>query len=192
MGSLNSTEKQFNFDALKLDIGFGNGLPEKKEITSILVRRPPKQTYIRVNPDPEWQLSTAVLELKEEGETYLVARDLWEELADEIVPKILVSCLTRQNTFFFWPIRLPNKQGWVDSWNRSAIECVKLGHKQWIRIVSNKDAQSYDALVAENQDNLPDPTWPESDFQTLLKQAFKDHYIDSKDHPVLKKLRGVL
>lgn len=191
-GNENKVVNRISLDLLKLDLGFGEGLPEKKEISTILVRKPNKQTYIRVNADPAWQLKTAVLELKDEGETYLVAKELWKELRNEITPKIIVSAITRQDSFFFWPIRLPNEDGYIDSWNRSAIECAKVAFTQWVRIQSEKDAQSYFPHIAENQDSFPEPVWPEDGFEKLLMIAFKDHYIDSKDHPVVKKLRGVL
>jgi len=189
---MNSKETQINLEALKLNVGFGDGLPEKKKLTTVLVCKPPKQTYIRVHPDSEWELKTAVLELKADGETYLVAKHLWEELQNEITPKIILSAITRQNTFFLWPIRLPKEDGWLDSWNRSAIECAKLAQIKWVRIQSDKDAQSYSPFVAENQDNLPDPEWPDIGFDALLKLAFKDFYIDSMDHLVIKKLRGIV
>ena len=187
-----SNENKFDLNSLKLNIGFGDGLPERREITTVLVRRPNKQTYIRTHSDPSWQLRTAVLELKEEGETYLVAKELWEELANEIVPKILVSAVTRQDTFFLWPIRLPKEDGFLDSWNRSAIECAKTAQSLWVRIESQKDAQAYFPHVAESQDSFPDPKWPKEGFEKLLMTAFKDHYISSLDHPVVKRLRGAL
>ncbi len=187
----NETVTKLNLNALRLNIGFGEGLPEKKVISTVLVRRPNKQTYIRVNPSPEWQLKTAVLELKDEGETYLVAKELWAGLANEITAKVIVSAITRQDSFFFWPIRLPNEDGYIDSWNKSAIECAKIASEKWVRIQSEKDAQSYFPHIAENQDSFPEPGWPKEGFEKLLMIAFKDHYVDSMDHPVIKKLRGV-
>ena len=41
-------------------------------------------------------MQTAVLDLKEERETYLVDRPLWSELPNELVPKILYVAVTRQ------------------------------------------------------------------------------------------------
>jgi hypothetical protein len=37
---------------------------------------------------------------------------------------------------------------------------------------------------------LPEPNWPELPFKELLRVAFKDKYINSLDHPILRKLRG--
>jgi hypothetical protein len=47
---------------------------------------------------------------------------------------------------------------------------------------------AYDVFQASAE--LSDPTWPEAPFRDLLRVAFKDRFIQSLDHPVLKKLRG--
>jgi hypothetical protein len=41
-------------------------------------------------------------------------------------------------------------------------------------------------------DKLPDPQWPDMDFQQLFRIAFKNHNIDDRNHQVLKGLRGEL
>lgn len=189
---LNRNVTKINIASLKMDVGFGNGLPERKETNIILVRKPDKQVYIRVHPDPLWQLRTAVLEIKSDNEMYLVASELWEELRNEIKPKIIISAITRQDTFFLWPIALPNESGWLDPWSRSAVECAKKAQDQWVRVQSNKDAGVYEVNIAENQDSFPEPVWPVIGFEKLLMTAFKDHYIDSINHPVVQRLRGVL
>lgn len=51
------------------------------------VRKPGRQDFIRVHPDESYRLETAVLELKEDRETYLVDPDIWHELPGEIVPR---------------------------------------------------------------------------------------------------------
>lgn len=59
----------------------------------------------------------------------------------------------------------------------------------WVRIAANMSLGAYEVFVAAGE-NLPEPTWPEVDFQTLLRTAFKGHFIQSFDHPVLRRLRG--
>jgi hypothetical protein len=49
-------------------------------------------------------------------------------------------------------------------------------------------AGCYDVYTAS--ESLSEPEWPTTPFATLLKVAFKDKFIDSLDHPVLRKLRG--
>lgn len=38
--------------------------------------------------------------------------------------------------------------------------------------------------------DLPAPPWPLTPFGELLRVAFKDRFITTADHPVLRKLRG--
>ncbi len=57
------------------------------EVGGVPVRKPGKAWWVRVHPDPAYSLSTAVVELKEDRETYLVApaaamaRDSWVRVA---------------------------------------------------------------------------------------------------------------
>jgi hypothetical protein len=67
-------------------------------------------------------------------------------------------------------------------------QVVELAQEQWVRVTANMSLGAYDVFVATGQH--PDPTWPEQSFAELLRLGFKGHYIDSPDHPVLKKLRG--
>ena len=38
--------------------------------------------------------------------------------------------------------------------------------------------------------NFPEPEWPEVEFSEILRVAFRERYIDSIDHPLVKRLRG--
>ena len=44
--------------------------------------------------------------------------------------------------------------------------------------------------VFQAQGNLPDPVWPDQPFGYLLRTAFKDRFIKTLDHPMLRRLRG--
>ena len=57
--------------------------------------------YLRVHLDETYRLGTAMLELKEERETYLVDNRLWSDLAGEIIPKVWLTGITRQGLIFF-------------------------------------------------------------------------------------------
>ena len=49
---------------------------------------------------------------------------------------------------------------------------------------------AYDIFVAESA--IPDPEWPTLGFWELIKIAFRDHLVDRIDHPVIKRLRGLV
>ena len=65
-----------------------------------------------------------------------------------------------------------------------------MAEKNWVRLSSNRQTGSYEAMVAKGE--IPEPTWPDLTFEDILEIAFgKTHIIDSPDHPALRKLWGM-
>ena len=175
--------------SLRLSQDFGATLGVKKQVITVPVRKPGKQEFIRTHADPEFSLETAVIELKEEfSEIYLVDRSLWEELAGEITPLLLVSTITKQGVVFLWSLKLPGVDGRTNEWHRSALEAAKLAQTCWVRVSSNSGLGAYDLFTGPA--NIPEPVWPEITFDALIKVAFRDRFINTIDHPVVRRLRG--
>src|SRR6266446_4716672 len=61
-----------NPEALRIDQSFLNTGAAKKLLTTVPIRKPNKQDFVRVHPSPEYRLTVALIELKESRETYLV------------------------------------------------------------------------------------------------------------------------
>jgi hypothetical protein len=162
----------------------------KKALLTIPVRKPAKEWFVRVHPDVDYRVQTAVLELKEDRETYLVAPELQADLATEptFSLRALFTAMTRQNVLFIWPVRLPDANGRIDEWSRSSLEGAQMAQSRWVRIASNMSLGAYEVSYATAE--IPEPQWPDFSFRELLRIAFKDRLIDSLAHPVLKKLRG--
>ena len=175
---------------LRLSQNFAEKIGVKKALLTIPVRKPGRQDYIRVHPDPIYRIETAVLELKEERETYLVVRALWSEVPGELTPKILFTTINRQGVLTLWPVRLPGDDGRLDDWNASALEAAEMAQQRWIRVAANMSLGAYEVYVAAG--NLPDPEWPDLPFAEILKIAFKGQFIEDLDHPVMRRLRGEL
>jgi hypothetical protein len=176
---------------LRLPQDFAATLGVKKAMLTIPVRKPSKEWFVQVHPDESYRVQTAVLELKEDRETYLVDPELWPELATSestFGPRAIFTAVNRQGVLFLWPIRLPGQDGKLDDWNQSAIEAAQLATGKWVRIAANMSLGAYDVFQATAK--LPAPEWPELPFGELLKVAFKHRYIDALDHPVLLRLRG--
>ena len=157
-------------------------------LTTVPVRKPGKQNFVRVHPEVSWRLQTAVLELKEEREIYLVDPSLWDELVGEISPMILYTAIDRQGVLFLWPVRLPGEDGRIDNWSRSALEAADKAMNRWVRVSANMSLGAYEIFEAAAE--LPEPEWPEENFQEILGIAFRDRFIREPDHPVLRQLRG--
>jgi hypothetical protein len=162
----------------------------KKALLSIPVRKPDKSWFVRVHPGEHYRLQTAVIELKEDRETYLVAPALWPELAGEatFTPRALFTGVNRQGVLFIWPVRLPGSDGRIDEWSRTALEAADKAGKSWVRVAANMSLGAYDVFEATAR--LPEPEWPDLPFRELLRVAFKDRFITDLNHPVLRRLRG--
>jgi hypothetical protein len=180
-----------SFEALRLDNQDYETSAGVKIITSVLVSKPNKQSFIRVHPGPEWRLLTGILEIKEDRETFMIAPELRAELAAETVRVELYSAITRQGTFFLWPVKVPGVDGRSNLWHESAVAAAQEAMTKWVRVGANMQARAYEVMQAVEQ--IPEPVWPTSkSFEELVRLAFKDRYIASMDHPVVRGLRGRL
>jgi hypothetical protein len=56
-------------------------------------------------------------------------------------------------------------------------------------VKSNQNLGAYD--VFEAAADYGEPEWPSLDFWGLIRIAFRDRLINSADHPVVKRLRGL-
>jgi len=180
----------FDPDALRLSQDFAGPVAVKNLLVPPPVRKPSKEWFVKSCPDPAYRLQTAVLELREDQETYLVATSLWEALAGESTfsPRLLVLAINRQGVLFLWPLKLPGPDGRTNPWHQSALEAEAHAQTQWVRVSANMGAGAYDVAVAPLHGT--EPTWPNTSMSDLLRIAFKDRLIDRPDHPVLMRLRG--
>jgi hypothetical protein len=178
-----------NLDNLRLTQDFAETCGVKKLLMTIPVRRPNPQDFVRVHPDAVYRESFPAIDLKDERELYMVARNMQAELSAECVPATLYTAINRQGVVFLWPIRLPGPDGKINEWWRSAAEAASLAMTQWIRMKANMDLGAYEMFAANGV--LQDPTWPELPFNELLRIAFRGRIIDNPEHPVVKRLRGL-
>ena len=178
----------FDPQTLRLSQDSASTMGVKKQIVTVPVRKPTRQEFVRVHHEPAFRLDTAILELKAERETYLVHRDLWAEISSEVVPKTILTAMSRQNVLLLWPIRLPSEDGRHDEWNRSALEAAERAKHRWVRVAANMHLGAYE--VFEAPADLPEPEWPEISFKEILRIAFRDRFIEEIGHPVLRRLRG--
>jgi hypothetical protein len=185
---LAAAENLFDPSRLRLGQDFLDRVGVKKAILTVPVRKPNRQEFVRVHPDESMRLETAVLELKEDRETYLVDPALWTELPGEIVPKVLFTTVNRQGVLSLWTIRLPGSDGRLDAWNQSALEAARMAMKTWVRVAANMSLGGYE--VWEATGDIPEPDWPELSFQEILSIAFKDKFIRDLNHPAVRRLRG--
>jgi hypothetical protein len=176
----------FDLASLRLDQNFTETVGVKKLLKTLPVRKPGKQDFIRVHPDPAYRDNVALIDYKADREVYIVTPAVARELPNEIIPVTLYLAVDRQGVLFLWPIRLPDADGRDLDWYRSAREAADIGTTNWVRVTANMKAGAYDIFVAEGV--TAEPTWPELPLQELIRIAFKDRLITSLNHRIVQRL----
>lgn len=177
------------FDVANLRISGSAPVAVKKLLTTVPVRKPNRQDFIRVHADPAYCPSgLALIELKEEREAYLLTPDVAEALPGEYSLVTLHTVVNRQGVVLLWPVKLPGPDGRANPWHASAADAAERAKSKWLRVQANMSLGAYEQFVAEGK--LPDPEWPDLPFNELLRIAFRDGLVSSLDHPLLDVLRG--
>ena len=180
----------FDPASLRLDQSFSDGAGVKKLLTTVPVRKPHRQEWVRVHEGQDHHLTpAAIIELKEDGETYVLRPEVAQALGGEFSIVSIHLAINRQGVVFLWPVKLPGPDGRVLEWHRSAAEGAETAKARWVRVVANKSLGAYE--IYETQSVIPDPSWPELPFSEILKIGFRERTINSLDHPVIKQLRGL-
>jgi hypothetical protein len=182
----------FDPASLRLDPEYLRSGGVKKLLTTVPVRKPNKQDFIRVHPDPEMRLcGVAIIELREDREIYLVLGAYAQQLDPQTFDRCnIYLAINRQKVVFLWPVKLPDPGGRISTWHVSAMEGATKAMTQWIRVMPNLNLGAYEFFVAEN--SLSDPDWPLLPLRELLQIGFKDRIIRGPDHAVMQRLRGAI
>jgi hypothetical protein len=186
---IETVEDDFDLKNLVLPQSFIETAGVKKLLTHIPVRRPDKQTFIRVHPDPTYRATMAVVELRDEREMYLLTPEVAAAMPNEFSMACVFTAITRQGNLFLWPVKLPQPDGKVLSWHQVAMEAAMMAMDKWLRVVPNMGNSAYD--IYEAQGVIPDPTWPSLEFKELLRIAWRDKLVKTLDHPLIKRLHGL-
>jgi len=179
----------FDPASLRLDQSYVETAGVRKLLTTVPVRKPNRQDFVRVNPNPAYRLSpAAIIEVKDDREVYLLHPRIVADLPDEFVPATLFTAITRQGVPFIWPVKLPGPDGKHNEWHRSATEAAERAMTKWIRLTANMSLGAYEIFEATGV--LSEPTWPDLPFQEILRVAFRDRFVETLDHPLIQRLKG--
>jgi hypothetical protein len=181
----------FDVARLRLPADEDADLGVRELLVSVPYRKPSKETFFRVNPDPAFRCVGGLIELKDdETESYWVDRALWSHLADEPTfgRRQVFTCVSRQGLVFLWGCRLPGPDGKSPPWVTIPLEAAKAAESRWVKLFWDQQQKQHRIKVS---DHLTDePTWPDLPFPELLRLAFRDRVVTTLDHPVLQRLRG--
>jgi len=182
-------KRKINFDQVRAKGDRQEALATESEQTAISIRSPKSDEFFRVDPRPEYSMALNILTLKEEQEKYLVYEDIIEDIGFEttIKKETIFTCLTMSNSVFVYGIPLPDEQGKLNQWHKSAYTTVERAKNDWIRRQADRTNNQYTIQVAK-AGICPDPIWTKMSFEDVLEMAFEEFIIDRTDHPVLKRL----
>jgi hypothetical protein len=181
----------FDPAALRLDQSYADTVGVKKVLTTVPVRKPNRQEFVKVHPDPTYRLApAAIIEVKDDREVFLVTPEMAQALPGDFAAVTLFTAINRQGALSLWPVKLPNPDGRQNEWHRSAAEAAERAMKKWVRVTSNMSLGAYEIFEATG--DIPEPVWPEFSFQELLKIGFRDRVVDRDDHPLVLRLQGIV
>jgi hypothetical protein len=158
----------------------------RKLQTVIPVRKPSKKQFVFVHPDPDYRANgMPTIEDETTGEIYLLAANL--EFPADIENKVdflnLAAAITTEGSVFLW-----HYKNSTNSWSESARIAIREASRRWVRVIPDKSSNGY---ILESPMVAPAaPTWPVLSFTEMIETAFGARYIDSLNHPLVKKLRG--
>jgi hypothetical protein len=174
---------------LRVNANYAEGLGVKRILTTVPVRKPHKTEWFRVRPGEEWRMETTIFETEGvDRAAYLVAPDLRDEFGNSLAVVLLLLCVNRAGDPFLWRIKLPNADGRMNPWSESALRAAAVAEQRWCRLEPNMGAGCYD--LYETASEWTEPKWPDVLYRDLLRLAFRDRFIDSTDHVLLRDLRG--
>jgi hypothetical protein len=153
--------------------------------SKIEVRKPAPDHYVHVHPDPAFN---AVFPLYADSESkrydpYLIAPGL--SLPPQVQVNVkqvrLAVTITDTGRLFVWYVVQSGSE-----WHEAGDNCILIAMERWVKVIS--DGGSYRLEFPEA--SLAEPVFPDWSFEEYLFRAFKDRYIASLDHPIIRRLAG--
>jgi hypothetical protein len=152
-------------------------------ITTCTVRRPKNNEFVRVNVDAE-PYTGFIHEDKDEDAFYIVTKEALPLLYASPPLKMLVLTINQNGAFFLWPVPVDDRNGWNDS----ARKAFQIAQTQWVKLVGDRAAGTYNTFLAEGE--LPPPRWPDKTYWELVDLAFPNSkVVNDADHEVVLKAR---
>ena len=164
----------------------------KKHLTYVAVRKPRPQDFVRVHPGEDYRMGPVGVVIVKDGADkgiYLVTGEMVEQLIGETKPVIIRLGISRQAVPFLWPVPLAGPDGTWNDWHRQQWETSNRAETAWVRMKSDMEAGCYEVHTAPQE--LPEPEWPPHTLEEYIRVGFRNNLINTADHPLVKRLRGL-
>jgi hypothetical protein len=162
-------------------------------LSTVQVRKPPAEEFVRSHPAPDMTITVALHESRDSftSEYYVILPSMlgaMMELGAAFYAQLYV-VTTRSGATMLWPVKLATG-GAGNPWFESALKAAETAKTQWIRVYADPGRKHYRILPASG--DLEAPEFPDKPLNELLEIAFKGRVIDSEDHPIVRKIRGLV
>jgi len=135
------------FDIRRLRSASLENIAVEKVTLTVPVRRPGRNEFFRVHPDPNMTVDWVVLERDDEidGEIYWVTEEFRADLLDELKQVRIFTCINKRGTEFLWPAKLPGSDNRLGRrWHESALEIAEQAKRLWVKMAGKRDLGAYD------------------------------------------------
>jgi len=171
----------------------GGGVVKREQL--VIPQGRPRDSYFRVDPRPEMQWATSILEYKPEGslspDTYILTSDVAEYLGSRAKPVVIRVCICRPDILKLWAVKIPQtERGRPNSYVQSAWDALAILEKQWACLVQNESHTGFDVIPAEAQ--WSDPKWRDPPIGPYILKCFKGQFVDSLEHEIIQRIQGRL
>src|SRR5262245_53255167 len=183
-----SAPDPFDPQRLRQEPGDDAALGVRELLVSVPYRKPSKEQFLRVHPDPAFRCTGGLIELKDDdSESFWVDPSLWPYVADEPTfgRRVVLTAVTRQGCPCLWGLRPPVTDGKTPAWVTIPLEAAKAAETKWVKLFWDQSQRRHRIKVSDHL--TEEPLWPTQTFPELLRLAFKDRLITTTDHPVLKR-----
>jgi hypothetical protein len=156
--------------------------------SKIEIKKPPADHFVHVHPNPD---CNGVFPLYADSEAkrfdpYLIAPELIDSLPPQVRINVkhyrLAAAITDSGRLFLWHVAQTGSD-----WHEQGDQCILTAMTQWTKVIPDTNGYRQEDPVVQ----LPEPVFPDWSFAEYLARAFKDRYIDSLEHPVIKRLAGI-
>lgn len=151
--------------------------------------KPNRDDFCRVHPDPGLARKFYFLHDRENKDLYLVSNKVQAEIPDEVQVRVVYPYVDWFGRCGLWAVLVPSVSGKLDPWSRDAHRVAAELRQHWGRVVTKKEEDGYDVKLPAVV--MADPEWPtDLDLAALLKRGYAGKFIDSPDHPLVRRLTG--
>jgi len=189
----NLDNQLIDVSAVVVDQTYSEGVVGGYKVFKIKERKPTKHEWFRVNPEPDFKqmLWGFVHECGGEKVTYLTKPEIAQYLEShgaECRPLHTRICCSRTQVPFFWVIAGPpaSMAGRETPWLNNQLEAAQRAEKTWVRLQWNAPEMQHD--IYENPQIVVEPKFPEKTHQEIITEIYKEKFLASTDHPVVKDI----